>query len=169
MDFILTALPRSGTSWASVWLMDNALCIHDPFTNKTPEELQAFDPGQRWGIACTAIWSLPSFMKSFNCPYVIIDRNIEEVQTSLRDIGLPPILPKFIEKFDLLPGPRFEHEDLFDRAAALEIWSILRPDMPMNVARWELLCELKIQPDFYKWNPDPAVMRNVLQRLAAEV
>ena len=166
MDFAITALPRSGTAWASVWLMDgDALCIHEPFAHHTPEQLVAYAPGRRWGVACTALWRAPKFLASLKCPYVILDRNIEEVRRSVQELGLPPLSEELIAKFDLLPGPRFDHTDLFDLDGALEIWSILRPDRLMDVARWRLLCEMKIQVDFYKWNPDPALMRDMLVRL----
>jgi len=169
MNFALVAMPRSGTSWASVWLMDGALCYHDPLATMSPEELLAFRPGKRWGISCTASWLLDGFLEAAGCPVVVIDNDLEEVQRSLLEMGAPALTRGAVEMFDRLTFPRFQMDDLFDEDGAREIWTILRPDMPMDVERWKLLSQLKIQPDFYKWKPDPKIMREALERFMGGV
>ena len=167
MNFLITALPRSGTAWASVWLMDGALCLHDPLAHRTPEQVLAYAPssGQRWGAACTGAWLVPGFIQACACPYVLLDRNLADVQQSIVDLHLPPLSDAAVAQFDLTPGPRFDYNDLFDLDGAKAIWGVLRPDMPMNVERWALLTEMMIQTDFYKWNPDPVVIQGLVTRL----
>jgi hypothetical protein len=156
MDFILTALPRSGTTWASVWLGDgNALCIHDPLARMTPADLAKLNPKRRWGISCTGIWLFPEFLKAQTCPIVLIDKNIDAIQNSLTAVGFSHIPREQITRYDLLPYQRFNSIEMFnDEDVAQDIWEALRPDAPFDRDRWLQLRQMHIEPDFSQLNID---------------
>lgn len=165
MDFILTGLPRSGTTWASVWLMDGALCLHDPLVTMTLDELSAKNYRRRWGVADTGLWLYPDFLKAAGCPVVLLDRNIDAVNISLTSIGFAPLPKEHVTKFDLLDFPRFENADMFeDEDVAYEMWSLLRPDKDFDAERWRVLREIRIEVDMptelqkfkARWQPHSA-------------
>jgi hypothetical protein len=167
MDFILTALPRSGTTWASVWLMDDALCLHDPLTTMTPADLLLHNPGRRWGISCTGIWLYPDFVEQCKCPVVLLDRNIDAICNSMLRVGFAPITMDYVQRFDRLPWLRFDSQDMFDdEDVAQEIWETLRPDKPFDAPRWRLLREVRIEPDFSSFKINPAQVRKLAREAA---
>jgi hypothetical protein len=163
MDFQLIALPRSGTTWAANWLTsDGAICYHDPLSSRTLETLGTHEPGREWGVSCTGLWLFDEWLESYNCPRVILERDISEINASLTDIGLK-CLPAWCEsKFKELPGNRFHYSALFDPDGAEEIWSILR-ETKFDKERHKILCEMSIQPDFTKWKPDAAIMQELMK------
>ena len=66
MDFIVTGLPRSGTTWVANWLTtDTTLCIHDPLYKYHLEDLDNIETNKKLGISCTAIWRAPEFFVAF--------------------------------------------------------------------------------------------------------
>ena len=158
MDFLLTALPRSATTWASVWLMDRALCYHDPLANRTPEELRALKLSRKWGISDTTIWALPDEMKRFDCPIAILERDVTEIKKSMARLGAPKINDMEVILFNRAPGRRFHYAQMFDLKGALEIWEYLRPDVPMDIPRWEILRGIQIEPDFGSIRHDMAAI-----------
>jgi hypothetical protein len=167
MDFAIAALPRSGTTWASIWLMDGALCLHDPLATMTTADLAQYNPGRRWGIACTGIWLFPEFLAQAKCPVVLLDNNIESIQLSLSRIGFAPLQMELVERFDLLNYPRFETSDMFeDEDVAEEIWNTLRPDQPMDHERWRLLREIQAEPDFSFLKFDEKHVRKLSREVA---
>ena len=163
MDFQLIALPRSATTWAANWLTyDGAICYHDPLSYRTLEDLDAHEPGREWGVSCTGLWIFDEWLASYDCPRVILERDIVEINDSLTDIGFG-YLPAWCElKFKELPGKRFHYSALFDPDGAAEIWSILRKTK-FDVERHKILCEMAIQPDFSKWSPDMEIMAHLLK------
>ena len=167
MNFMLLALPRSGTAWAANWLMDRALCYHDPFSQFSPEQLTEMKHPFTWGVSCTFGWALPDYVAMQKCPYVIIDRNIDEVNRSIKSLCGNPLSDWMIEKFRKFEGPRFKHEELFKLDSAREIWNILRPETPHNDDRHSVLSGMNIQVDFGKWSFDKEIARSIFEKLNA--
>lgn len=162
MRFQVIALPRCGTTWAANWLTDNdAICYHDPLSYKTPAELSVFNPDYDWGISCSASWIAPNWLNSFDCPRIILKRDITEIEDSLRNIGLPALPDELLEKFYKLSGTRIHYTDLFDTDSAKEIWKYLR-GTEFNEERHRILCEMNIQPDFVKWQPNYEIITKLM-------
>src|SRR4051812_32060049 len=114
MDFLITGLPRSGLAWSSVWLMDGALCLHDPLYDFCVGDLYNLHPGQKWGAACSGLWMFPSDIKAWGCPVVILERSIDDIQHSCQIACHGKQIPQImIDKFANLEGPRFNYKDLF--------------------------------------------------------
>ena len=172
-SFILTAMPRSGTTWASAWLMDGAACYHDPLgSGFDAEAMLAHDPGQLWGLTCTSAWLLPSFLSRANCPVVGIYRSITEIDKSLvEELQLTPLNPAAPEIFlkNIAPYRLYAFADLFKEDTARQIWDFLRPDTPFNKLRWELYKECQIQPNFAACRPNTEAFRSVIRQVHKEL
>lgn len=163
MKFQVLSLPRCGTTWAANWLTDNdAICYHDPLSYKTTKELSKHEPGFDWGISCTASWLAPKWINSFYCQRIILVRDLSEINESLVNLGLPEMSPYLVDMFNQLDGWKVNYKDLFNPEKAEEIWAYLR-GTPFNRERHKILCEMQIQPDFTKWQPDLAIITKLLQ------
>ena len=162
MKFQVIALPRSATTWAANWLTDNdAICYHDPLSYKTPQELTAFKPAFDWGISCSSSWIAPNWLDSYDCPRIILERDHSEIDASLTVLGLPVLTDEMYDKFYSLAGPRIHYTDLFDPICAKEIWKYLR-GTEFNEERHKILCEMHIQPDFEKWQPNYEIITKLM-------
>lgn len=142
--FIIAGLPRSGTTWLSVFLStDDCLCLHDPIATLTPKELEKWDGG----VCDTGLWYFEDWCKQNTEKFVIIDRNFKEVNKSLSDKGID-VLPEFFEdKFhSVTPNKKFYFEDLFTEEIAEELWTYIYPEKPFNKIRWNELKNTHIEP-----------------------
>lgn len=92
IEYMVVALPRSGTAWAANWLTtDTTLCIHEPLfrlhysdwdTKLTAKE------GSHVGVACTGIHNFPDYLKDHPARKVVLHRDVSEINKSLKEIGL---------------------------------------------------------------------------------
>lgn len=165
MNFMLLGLPRSGTTWAANWLMDDAICYHDPLARYDLLQLRQMKPAKTWGVSCTFLWAFPEFCRDMDCPIVFIERDIQEINKSLLGMSYPEIPDWMVRESKCLNVPRFNYRDLFDLSSAREIWSILRPDKPHNDERHEILSKLNVTENMDKWSYDPQIMRGLLEKL----
>ena len=135
------------------------------------QEIEHFDAGaDKWGVSCTGLWLHPEFIRAQKCPVVLLDRNVEDIRSSMLSIGFAPIEAQLVERFDLLDFPRFDMEDMLnDEDVARDMWEILRPDAPFNAPRWRLLREIKMEPDLDLLKKDPRVVRRLLQAAAGRM
>lgn len=158
MKFLLSALPRSGTTWAANWLSANGvLCLHEPLYRSRPDEVMDMDVG----VSCTGMWLTD---KKITCPHVIIERPLPEVNDSLHTLGMPAVPRWMAQKFAELQGPRFHFKELFTEEGARAIWGVLRSD-EFDPARHRELTTYNIQPDFRRWQPNPTIMHEVMAGL----
>lgn len=111
------------------------------------------------GISCTGSWMFQQWAPPERT--IILERPVEEVNASLRRLGLPEVSD---DQFRRLPGVRVPHDALFD-GRAKEIWEFLLPSIPFNAERHALLAAMFIQPDF-SIPPDTSALRRVMQELA---
>lgn len=167
VDFIVLGLPRSGTTWMANWLTtDRSLCLHDPFSHLYPEQLDAKRSDKTFGISCTGAYMIPSWLQWQDCPVVVIERDIKEVDEELKQIGLPPVSgsPEIAEYFAKAKGRRFKFEDIWNEVKAREMWAFLLPKIGFDRERYELLSAMHVQPHMDKWKPDMNIARNLISR-----
>lgn len=144
LDFIVLALPRSGTAWLSNWLTTyGSLCLHDPFSGGLPETWPA-DHRPR-GIACTVSALMPTWLSQHPCPIAIIDRDYHACDASMAKLGMPGT-EAFRDAVAAMPGERFAFEALFeDEDEAKRLWAYLLPTLPFDAIRYRMLRDLQVQ------------------------
>lgn len=159
LDFLVLSLPRSGSSWAANWLTGaGLLCLHDPLSDRTPEQLAGHALGGGIAAACTGLYLWPEWCARHARRVLILEREPQEVQQSLGCLGLP-LLPQWVfDKFAAMPGRRVPYADLFDADLAPGLWEYLRPGVAFDAARHAMLANLRIEPHLGKWKPDGAVL-----------
>lgn len=162
---MVLGLPRSGTTWAANWLTsDGAICYHDPLAKIDLDQLAQHNPGREWGISCTGAWLFPEFMKRNKCRSIVLERDIESVNHSLNEIGLPDVPVWFLPLFAAAPGKRMPFSALFDEEGAREIWQHLRPGVRFDRDRWLQLREISVQPNFDVWTFDRDIAARLMQQ-----
>lgn len=145
LDFIVLALPRSGTTWLSNWLTtDRTLCLHDPFSLGMPE---AWPRDHRLrGISCTGAALMPRWLARYTCPIAIIERNPEECDASLARLGLPDT-DLLREALGATRGLCVDFDELWREGSARALWHYLMPaSIPFDALRYRLLREMHVQP-----------------------
>lgn len=171
MDFMILALPRSGTTWLANWLTtDKSLCYHD-IVGKMPLEKIAAHRVNRphWGAACTGLGLFPKWCNAQPARRLIVVRDVEEVNASLTALGLGAISDEAIYLLTQLQGVHVPFDQLWHDEVMREIWRYLLPEVPFDQERYEILKEFSIQPDFDKWAPDPAVVQASMESLRASL
>jgi hypothetical protein len=167
LDFLVLSLPRSGSTWCSNWLTtDTTFCLHDPLSHRNLADLEtASFPNRQWGAACTFLWMFPEWCQEHASRILILDRDVNEVQDSLKRIGISGLPDAMIIKFKAMPGRRVPYQDLFHPETAHQIWEYLRIEAPFDRERHRLLCEMTINPNLAKWRPDKKIMHALIEQL----
>jgi len=163
LDFIITGLPRSGTTWASVWLTTPECVVsHDPlYRTHYSDWDKTYD-----AVSCTGIWRFPDFLAAQKCPIIVIHRPSHEVNTSLARLGVPGFITAADEAaLDNIEGHHIDHTDLWDGAKAHRIWKLVHPDLPYDIRRHHELSRVHIEPKHDKLKPQIEPMK----RLTAEL
>lgn len=170
LDFIVVALPRSGTTWAANWLTtDQVHCVHDPLYtvhySDWDEQLPARAPGRPVGVSCTGAWRWTDWLNAHPARKLVLHRDVGEVIESMRAIGLPPVSPGDAAALDRIIGLHLPFEDLFDPIGARAAWEYLVPSVPFNEARHRELVDIEMQPKFSGLTIDPKVTRRLMSEL----
>lgn len=175
IDFMVIALPRSATTWAANWLTtDQIYCAHDPLGTvhysewDTDTVLFPRGQGMKLGVACTTIWNWPEWVNDHPARKVILHRDFAEIQASLERTGLPQMPPEAGQALDKLEGEHIPYTDLFDPAAAENLWTFLT-GMPFNGARHKTLVEMSVEQKFDRLTIDPEVTKRLISELVAKV
>lgn len=164
IDFIVLGLPRSATTWISVWLTTQAsLCLHDPFAFGTPESWSR--DHRRFGISCTGAYLLPNWLKRQSCPIALIQRDAESCDASLARMGFGDT-GELRAKFAQAEGRPFDFNSLWIEDEARELWTFLLPNVSFDALRYRMMREIQIQPHMGKWSFDPAVINEMNRREA---
>ena len=166
MDFIVTGLPRSGTTWVANWLTtDTTLCIHDPLYKYHLEDLDNIETNKKLGISCTAIWRSLEFLKNHPAKKLIIHRDLNEVNDSLsNEMGVPTISKEKADSLSDIYGIHLSFVDLFNPVIAKEVYETLL-EKQFDEERYAHLVELNIQPNFGKVSFDKAALNDFRQRI----
>src|SRR5262245_3130005 len=145
LDFMVLAAPRSATTWAANWLTtENSLCLHDPFWRYHYTELDALTSTRRMGIACTGSALFPHWVRAHPARKVILQRDLSEVNASLRALGLPEADPRFPHVLASIDGLHVSWRDVFEKPAPIYEYLLERPFDP---ERHAILREIVMQPN----------------------
>lgn len=149
--FSLFGLPRCGTAWASVWLGAR----HDPWSHSRPQ-----DHPEGIGICCTGSWHYRGLLKAWEgIPCVFLERPISDINRSLVAIGLSRLPQAAYDYYRTLPGLRFDWQDLWRSPES--IWRVLRPEIPFDSYRHDLLAGVNVQTRTF--DADPTILAELEQ------
>lgn len=170
LDFIIVALPRSGTTWAANWLTgESVFCLHDPLWTMHYEDVDSEVArrarGRISGVSCTALWRWPDWLRHHSARKLILHRDADEVSESLARLGLPPMPDGAAGALERLEGKRADWTDLFDAARAARLWAWLTNGLPFDAERHAELVQCDIQPRLLSVKRDWQVNR----KLGAEI
>lgn len=146
MDFIIYALPRSGTAWLSNFLTyGNSFCYHDPFP---PFILPT--QANHTGFITTLGHKLkvPAAKSSF-----ALIRNPEDIELSCQRLKIANTeTPETIRDFEFLTRtmPKFYYEELFDIEYLRRLWkTVVGPGF--HEARASALIDLRVEADLVRY------------------
>lgn len=152
IHFMVLGGPRSATTWAANWLStDSTICMHDPLLEYNSGQLErmTFRNGKRFGIACTSSTLYPDWVNSQRCPKVVLVRDIREINTSLRALGLVELIPaKHEARLASIKNAMFvPYDDMFSLTKAAVIAHHL--GVPFDIDRYDVLRQMRVEP---MWN-----------------
>ena len=166
IDFMLIALPRSGTTWAANWLTEgNAVCLHDPLFEYHYEELDALEKPENGllGVSCTGLYNFPKWLNAHPARKVILHRDLGEINPSLEALGLNPLEDsKGLRK---IHGFHKMYTDLFLHPAEIYQYLLGKPFDRKAEMRHAQLKHMNIQPNFRTLPVEKSVMQRLLTEL----
>lgn len=170
LDFIIVALPRSGTTWAANWLTgDRTFCAHDPLWTlhySDMDEVVARRAGQRLaGVSDTAVWRWPEWLNRHPARKLVLHRDIKEVRESLRAAGIPATLDG-ADALSRIEGEHAQWTDLFDADRARVLWAWLTVGLAFDEERHAELAQASIEPRLRAVKRDFALNRRLARELA---
>lgn len=168
INFMVLGGPRSATTWAANWLTtDTSICLHDPLLEYTPSTLHrmTFPGGRRFGISCTASTLYPDWVNMQQCPKVVLTRDVNEINVSLRNLGMVELIPArhharlaAIKKAMFVP-----YEWIFVPTAAEIISKHL--GVPWDPARHDLLKQMRVEPMWRHLNVGKDASMQLVRRI----
>jgi len=164
IDFMVVALPRSGTTWAANWLTtDTTLCLHDELAYRTCYEIDRdYKTKKKLGLSDTGLFIYQDKLNKHPAKKVILHRDIEEINASLAELGLNPI-PDVSSWLDSIDGLHVHYTDLFNNPEP--IWKHLI-GTEFDVERYILLKQMQVQPEFAALAP---VSKDAVRRYFEEI
>jgi len=149
--FFITGLPRSRTAWFAFYFnqVPGVECVHEMLNICTSKE-QFYQSMEVDGIVGNSDSGL--FISDFqqrwpNAPVVIIERPLEDVRTSLRNIGLPVphgLLERAQVRIDALDGFRVAFGDIDAKLKDIHEWLVPVPfDARVANDAIDINCQLK--------------------------
>ena len=92
LDFMIVALPRSGTAWAANFMTtERSLCWHEPLADHDLADLDKMKMTGLFGIADTQLSLFdPSELNAHPARKLIIHRDFGEIARSLNALSLAP-------------------------------------------------------------------------------
>jgi len=168
ISFMVVALPRSGTTWAANWLTtESTLCLHDPIAYNTLSELDSFEADRILGIADTGIFGYYTKLNKHPAKKVILHRDIEEINTSLAEMGLASMDDSFASMLNDIEGLHIHYSELFTNPKP--IWDYLISTQGFDSERHEVLKQMQIQPAFATLEPiDKEAVKRYFKEIKGE-
>lgn len=166
IDFMVIALPRSGTTWAANWLTTGrSLCIHDPLFQHHYTELDQLEKleGSLLGVSCTGLSMFPDWLNAHPAKKVILHRDLSEINHSLSAIGLNPLeSSKGLRK---IVGLHRTYTDLFNAPEELYQYLLGEAFDSVAKARHAQLVQMHIHPNFLTLPVNKQVTKRLLDEL----
>ena len=148
IEFMVLSAPRSGSTWTSNWLTtEKTLCLHDPVLEYRLDELEQVHCDRMLGVACTGLALVPKFVNAHPARKVVVHRDFDEVNLSLRTIGATDLGPGWDGKLESIAGMHVAYEDLFDAEKAGRIYEYLTRQ-PFDAPRHAQLVRMHVEPQF---------------------
>lgn len=168
IEFMVLAMPRSGTAWCANWLTtDRTICLHDPLWSHHYSELDGIRVcGRRLGIACTGLALFPEFLAKHKARKVILHRPIEEVRISLAQLGQGPLGDAWVGALDRIEGVHADWQDLYHPEKAKLLYEFLT-QRSFDESRYELVRRLNIQMAFEKVEVNTEAAQRLFDELRA--
>lgn len=166
LDFMVVALPRSGTTWAANWLTtDDTICIHDPLYTLHYEDWDKWElPDRKVGVSCTGIWRFKEWLNKHPSRKIVLHRDLDEVNASMVALGLPECTPMDIKALYAVDGWHWGMEDLFDANSACRIYEyLLKKEFDIN--RHQQLVQIEMQPKFSGLKVGAEVTRRLMDEI----
>jgi hypothetical protein len=145
IDFMVLALPRSGTAWAANLLTtDTSLCIHEAFMDHSIDDLDTRSYDGMLGIAETSAFIRVDELNLHSAKKLIIDRPFDEINKSIAELGFKAMPSYSADLMIQLKGYRIAYKDLFNYEIMSEAYYyLLRKEL--NQKRHKMLCQMNIQ------------------------
>lgn len=164
LDFMVIALPRSGSSWASNWLSTGMTrCIHDPLYTSHYEDWDATLTHPLWpsGVSCTGIWRWTDWVNAHPARKVVLHRPLDEINVSLSRCGFRERMSEYdAAVLDQVRATHVDWTDLFEPETAEPIWRHLT-GLPFDEARHRELVQLRVSPAFDRVRVDAALQHRL--------
>ena len=169
LDFIIVSLPRSGTTWCAEWTTtEHSICWHDATGYMLPSELETRQSSKKYrGISCTGAWMWKDWFESHPANKLILERDYNEINASLIELGMNPLGDTEFSAFEALKGPRIHFTELFTNPEP--IWKHLLPGLPFDAERHAELVKMNIQPIDRVQVPDADYIRRAMADLQAQL
>ena len=145
IDFMVLALPRSGTAWVSNLLTtDTSLCIHEAFMDHSINDLDNLAYDGMLGIAETSAFTKVDEINQHSAKKLVIERPLNEVNESIAKLGFKAMPSYSADLMIQLKGYRIAYKDLFNYEIMSEAYYyLLRKEL--NQERHKMLCQMNIQ------------------------
>ena len=145
IDFMVLALPRSGTAWiANLLTTDSSLCIHEAFMDISIDDLDNRPYDGMLGIAETSAFTKVDEINQHSAKKLVIERPLNEVNESIAELGFKAMPSYSADLMIQLKGYRIAYKDLFNYEIMSEAYYyLLRKEL--NQERHKMLCQMNIQ------------------------
>jgi len=145
IDFMILALPRSGTAWvANLLTTDTSLCIHEAFMDHSIDDLDNRSYDGMLGIAETSAFIRVDELNLHSAKKLIIDRPFDEINNSIVKLGFKAMPSYSADLMIQLKGYRIAYKDLFNYDIMAEAYYyLLRKEL--NQERHRMLCQMNIE------------------------
>ena len=163
VEFMLISAPRCASTWAANWLTtDTTLCLHDPLWTYHYSDLDRIQSRKTLGVACTGLYMFPDFVNKHPAKKIILHRDENEINESLRAIGLPA-LSNTERDLNKIVGWHIDWKQIFTEPK--EIYEGLT-GLDFDEERHELLKQIEMQPNFEGLKVGRDVTAKLLKELA---
>jgi hypothetical protein len=144
IDFMVLGLPRSGTAWlANLLTTDDSLCLHESLMCHSMADLDAIPHYGFLGIAETAGLFIDE-VRLHPCKKLIVERPLNEINKSLRTLGLPEFNVEYKHIFKETVGYKIQFSDLFKFEHMRDAYGYLL-GKELSKDRHHLLCNMEVQ------------------------
>lgn len=147
IDFMVVALPRSGTAWLANWLTtERSICWHEPLWTRPLDELDAMRGAGLFGIADTQLLLMDADeINAHPAKKLIVHRELDAVNESLVKARLPGVMrDEHKWRLDEIGGYHITFNDLWNVERFRPAVEWLLP-VPFDTARYAVLKDLNVQ------------------------